>query len=157
MDYTESANQLLQVFAAARNGSAVFLHRQLLQGEAFTLHMLSQREDGTVQPGELAAAAKTSTARVAATLGSLEQKGLVTRQVDPSDRRKVLVSLTPQGREDIQEKQQHMRALAEKMLRALGEDDARELLRLARRLLELKEEISAGSCAGEQDEEEPRP
>lgn len=47
---------------------------------------------------ELADAAKLDRARTSRALGGLEEKGLVLRTPQPGDRRRVLVSLTPQGR-----------------------------------------------------------
>ena len=118
-----------------------------MKGEAFVLHTLSQR-DGAALPGQLRSATCTSSARVAATLGSLEQKGYVTREIDPADRRRILVRLTDEGRRAWENMHGMMRGRLEGTLRALGEDDTRELLRLAARLKEIR------STPGETSEKE---
>ena len=43
-----------------------------------------------------------STARIAAMLNNLERKGAITRARDKADRRRVVVRLTAQGREEVQ-------------------------------------------------------
>ena len=47
--------------------------------------------------GELSSRLSMATSRVAAVLGSLEKKGLLERENDAVDRRRVLVSLTQAG------------------------------------------------------------
>ena len=140
MDYTQAAEELMRLMAGARGSGIDMLHQQM-KGEAFVLHILSQTQDAAL-PGQLCGATRTSSARVAATLGSLEQKGYVTREIDPADRRRILVRLTDEGRRAWETMYGDMRGCLEGTLRALGEDDTRELLRLAARLAEIKNSMS---------------
>jgi DNA-binding MarR family transcriptional regulator len=69
-------------------------------------------------------------------VGRLVKLGFVTRRRDPRDRRRVLVELTPAGR-DVVERARHCRQQRlYEALRHLPVEDARELLRLLRLYLE---------------------
>ncbi|MDR2687127.1 MAG: transcriptional regulator [Oscillospiraceae bacterium] len=135
MDYAQAAEELMRLLHHARGGGIDMLH-QHMKGEAFVLHVLSHTE-GAALPGQLRSATCTSSARVAATLGSLEQKGFITREIDPADRRRILVRLTDEGRRAWETTHGALHGRLEGTLRALGEDDTRELLRLAARLAEI--------------------
>jgi len=109
---------------------------EAVQGEGFVLHYIS-RHGGNVFPGEICRNMCVSTARVAMALNSLEKKGLITRRVDVSDRRKVLIGITSEGKL-LAEK--HDRAAMEAVVRVLsllGEHDAKEYVRITGRLVEL--------------------
>ena len=78
-----------------------------------------------------------STARIAAALGSLESKGLITRQIDKDDRRRILVSLTPEGEETARKQQQNVLNNISQMLQKLGEHDAKEYVRIMGKIAEM--------------------
>ncbi len=61
------------------------------QGECFVLRCLA-RSEKPLLPSDLSSLAQSSTARIAVVLNTLEKKGYITRAIDPSDRRRVLVS-----------------------------------------------------------------
>ncbi|WP_330848978.1 MarR family winged helix-turn-helix transcriptional regulator [Bifidobacterium aemilianum] len=67
------------------------------RGEHLAMAYLSRA--GVSNPSQLALALKASSGRVSAILSSLEKKGYITRDIDPEDRRNILVSLTESGRE----------------------------------------------------------
>ena len=101
------------------------------KGELFVLHFLSIR-DTTVLPSELSEALHSSTARISALLGSLEKKGQIERDIDRSNRRNILVTITDAGRARVSDE---MRRIEENMARVfteMGEADTMEFLRLAR-------------------------
>lgn len=107
---------------------------RLTQGERFVLFYLLTHHS-TAHPRDLSKTMLVSTARIAALLGRMEEKKLITRSPDPRDNRQVIVTLLPQGQNIIQ--QIHLSAIqsVSRMLEALGPDDAREYLRLQRKLL----------------------
>ena len=135
MDYAELAETLIKkmhAFHKARSQKSIF---GALQGEAFVLKYISLRDEG-VLPGEISNEMDVSSARVAAALNKLEDKGFITRKIDKNDRRKILVEITQEGRR-LAEK--HQKVIVEEvadMLRYLGEDDAREYIRILGRLAE---------------------
>ena len=61
-------------------------------GEPFILHELALR--GTMTPSQLASSLKASSGRISTVLAALEKKGLITRDIDPDDRRIIRVNLT---------------------------------------------------------------
>ena len=70
------------------------------QGEMRLLGCLHAGADGRTA-GELSMLLELSTARIAAMLNNLERKGAITRARDEADRRRVVVRLTAQGREEV--------------------------------------------------------
>jgi DNA-binding MarR family transcriptional regulator len=67
--------------------------------------VLSRLEkDGPASIGELAAAERVRQQSVGATLAVLAERGLIERRPDPHDARRVVISLTPAGRESIVDK-----------------------------------------------------
>lgn len=106
------------------------------QGEAFILHFIAENGDN-VLPGEISNVMDVSSARVATALNSLENKGLVTRQIDKEDRRRILVSLTQKGKDVANEHRQIVIKATAKMLGLLGEHDAKEYVRITERLAEI--------------------
>ena len=111
-----------------------------MRGEAFVLHYVIFHE-GPVLPSEISQFMHISTARVAAALNNLERKGLIKRSIDPSDRRRILVTLTEQGQAFANRQREDMLSHTEQMIRRLGEQDARELVRLVGRVAEVMQEM----------------
>ncbi|MBQ2926462.1 MAG: MarR family transcriptional regulator [Ruminiclostridium sp.] len=107
---------------------------RLTQGERSVLFYLLTHHS-TAHPRELSKTMLVSTARIAALLGRMEEKQLIARSPDPRDNRQVIVTLLPEGQQVIQ--QIHLRAIesVSRMLEALGPEDAREYLRLQRKIL----------------------
>ncbi len=133
MDYEALAEELLKEMFALRGVQPHEDISEAMRGEMFVLRFIFMC-GAPVRPSEISAAIKRSTARVAATLNALERKGLVTREIDPSDRRQILVTLTNAGKEEMERRRCEMLRMAAGMLERLGERDARELVRLIRRL-----------------------
>jgi DNA-binding MarR family transcriptional regulator len=59
---------------------------------------------GPATPGELAKLEQISPQSMGATLGALEERGLVARRPDPSDGRRAVISQTEAGRQMLQDK-----------------------------------------------------
>jgi DNA-binding MarR family transcriptional regulator len=146
MNYDELATEMLQSTGAMLKSSFwpkkanAFLH-----GEMFILNYLIF-EGHDALPSELSAAMNTSSARVAMALKSLESKGLIERQVDREDRRKILVSITGLGRELVQSERQEVHSKTVAVLGELGEADAREYIRIVTRITEISHKVF-GVCA----------
>lgn len=99
------------------------------------LYLLQKGEGAT--PGELGRALKSSTARVAAALNSLERKNQVTRKTDKKDRRKVLVELTEEGRKKAEECRRVPEHMMTRLMERLGEEDAQSMLHIMKRINEI--------------------
>ena len=134
MDYTELAKQFINISYQFARDQRQQIIDEATHGESFVLIILSQKS-GSVLPSEISSEMSISSARVAAALNSLENKGLITRQIDKSDRRKILVDLTPAGRTLAQERVQAIIHEATQILMMLGEEDAKELVRILGKLI----------------------
>ena len=135
MDYTELALELLNNMQLLHKAKQKRHMSEVMQGETFVLNFLALREDD-VLPGEISSEMEVSSARVAATLNSLEKKGLITRQIDRNNRRKILVSITQEGKELAEERYRVLLEKAVATLKYLGEYDAKEYVRIMGRLAE---------------------
>lgn len=143
MDYEALAKSMLsQMFALNKTRPQRNLNEGM-RGEGVMLHYIILRGGG-VQPSEISGFMGISTARMAAALNNLERKGLVTRSIDPSDRRRILVEPTEAGRAMSREKDAHMLRHTTMMLERLGEHDATELVRLVGRVTQIMGELHAG-------------
>lgn len=91
-------------------------------------------QQSPVSQREIAAATRVEEQTISRTVDRLERLGLVTRERDPADRRKFLVTLTPKGRRTWRAATRH--DLAETALNELPEADdlRRGLAALIRRL-----------------------
>jgi len=133
VDYLELAQQfLLHGYASFRHGPQRHID-EAMRGENFVLMFLSQYHS-SVAPSDIGTAMRVSTARVATALNALEKKGLVTRQIDTGDRRRILVDLTPEGRQLVETRQQELVYYTARMFEFLGEYDAKEFVRIWGRL-----------------------
>jgi len=133
MDYTGLSEEFLQtVYRLYRIGVQKQLN-SAVQGEAFALHFIAQH-DGAVVPSDIEGAMGVSSARIATVLNGLENKAFVTRQIDPADRRRTIIRLTPLGEEQAAASADHLLGLAKKLLEFLGEEDAANYVRIMGRL-----------------------
>ena len=136
MDYSALANELLEKTKSLRRAKPQKNMDVSMQGEAFVLHYLANRDEG-VLPGEISNEMRVSSARIAQALNNIEKKGWITRRIDTQDRRRILVDLTPEGKAAAQRHRQAATDFAVKMLSMLGEHDAREYVRITGRLAEM--------------------
>lgn len=113
----------------------------ITRGEINALMMLSIMEarGEAVRPGMLAACSHATPGAVSQTLKSLEEKGLIVRRRGEGDSRSVTISLTNAGREFEKEGRRLHDERFMHMLEFLGEDDAREFVRIVNRMLEFEE------------------
>lgn len=100
-----------------------------MKGESFTLLYLALTGK-PVTPGDIVNAMEISSARVAAMLNSLEKKDLISREIDPCDRRKILVQLTENGQKKADNCRECSINLVSMMMEQLGEEDTNHLIRI---------------------------
>ena len=89
--------------------------------------------DGPMSPSEIARASGVTDARIANTLRVLEQKGFITRETAEHDRRRVEVRVTEKGREVSRRHIEKAQEMLASFLCEMGEQDARDLVRVLRR------------------------
>lgn len=103
------------------------------QGEMALLGFL-QAGGAPMAPTDLAEKLSLTTARIANILNSLERKGFVLRSHDAADRRRVEVSITPQGRALLRSNLDEAIGGLSELVRDLGIEDAREFARITGRV-----------------------
>lgn len=135
MDYKALATEFMQKMYILNKARPQRQLNESMQGEHFVLQYLAHHE-ASVLPGDISNFMGISTARIAVALNSLERKGMITRRIDTSDRRRILVDLTPKGRNIAEEHQQEILENITKIITMLGEQDAREYVRITGRLAE---------------------
>ena len=107
----------------------------LAEGEVAVLLYLSFERDG-LSAGELTELFGVASSRTAAILNRLEKKGLAKRESDPTDRRRIRVFVTPEGRGVAKEKYEDTVDSMAELLSSLGEEDAKSFLRIVRKASE---------------------
>ena len=100
------------------------------------------KSGGESTPGDISAELNFSTAHTASLLRSLEHKKYIDRLPAAKDRRRVIVTLTEEGKAFANEKYGEMAAFFAKLFDAFGEKDLNELIRLIGRLSEITEDIT---------------
>jgi MarR family transcriptional regulator, organic hydroperoxide resistance regulator len=137
MDYRELAIELTEAFSRPHFAKREPEHVHGEMGIMMFLQM-NKIKNGveSFSSGDLSKALELSTGRMAIALNGLEKKGFIRRTTDYSDRRRVIVSITEDGSAFAES--QHEKGLDrfEKMLRALGEEDAVEFVRITKRIAE---------------------
>lgn len=128
VDYDDVARKLIVYSRSLAKGSLSAAGGASV-GETPVLQYLSGVDDDVI-PSEIAKKLSFTRARMSHILDSLETKGYITRRPDPSDRRRVLVSITDKGRDFAAKKNAESVASLSKQLSSLGEHDAKELVRI---------------------------
>lgn len=125
----ELYNILFQIVGNKKN--AIIL--ESLRGENAVLTCLLRSEE-ELHPGELAEKLSLVPGRMTDILNTLENKGMICREQDPLDRRKVLIKITPKGIRDVTERREKVRVQYSGLYQALGMYDTVKLIELLKKL-----------------------
>lgn len=111
------------------------------------LKQLQAREEKGVSGGawlsEMTEYLCVSKAAVSQMLGTLEKRGLVTREPDPGNRRTVIVKLTPSGSETIEQYERSFDTFIGMLVERFGREDTSEIIRLIYKFAEITKETPA--------------
>lgn len=80
-----------------------------------------------------------SKATISQMLGSLERKGYIKREIDKNNRRNIIATLTPEGRELLAYKNIEYSRKLDRIVAYLGTDDTQTFIYLVGRLVEVME------------------
>lgn len=139
MPYADLADELFRIMDPEKHRPPHQEMSMMMQGELAVMRLLDAAQ-GCLLAGDVSRKLNMTTSRIAAVLGSLEKKGLILRAADPADKRRVAVQITDEGRALNRRKREEVLSHMQQMLRRLGEQDAREYVRLTRRVFELMHE-----------------
>lgn len=143
MDYQKLAEDFMQkMFLLSKVRPQRKIHDSM-KGETIILHIL-EHQGGSVQPSELSSSMDISTARIAAALNNLERKGMITRRIDTSDRRRILVDLTDAGKAQAEAQRQELLEHTVRLLSLLGEEDALAYVRITGKMADLASQFQDG-------------
>ncbi len=106
-----------------------------MRGEPMVMRYIDTH-DGRAIPNEMSKELGISTARITKVLDSLEKKEFVIRNVDPSDRRRQVISITEKGRKFNRARNKEIVDECIHLMNYLGEEDSKELIRIMGRLTE---------------------
>lgn len=102
----------------------------------FVILRILNESDGDVVAGDLAKKMNVSTARVASALNTLQNKGYVLRRPDGKDARKVVVCLTEQGAEALEQRKLYVEQTVAPMLANLTDEETATLFALMKKMLQ---------------------
>jgi DNA-binding MarR family transcriptional regulator len=136
MDYDILAKEFIQNMRSAQTAGRQKSIQDGVRGETFVLYFIKENQGKTV-PSQISEVMGVSSARIATALNSLEEKGFITREIDIEDRRKIIVRLTQKGTDHVEEWERKFIEDLKDTLIALGEEDAKELVRITGRLAEV--------------------
>jgi DNA-binding MarR family transcriptional regulator len=123
----------LRSFKGWYRGDPLPVRKNALVLLMFLHHHLSEESPG-LQPSELGELLKLTRPTVTTLVNSLEEHGLVERTNDDEDRRVVFVRPTEQGLALVTQAKQAFARSIEEIMDHLGPEDAKELVRIARRV-----------------------
>lgn len=95
-----------------------------------------QDKGGKCGSGDMAKETGVSTARIATAINTLEKKGYVYRQGAEDDARKVVIHLTEQGEEAIEDRKKSVEKMIAPMLANLSEEESMQLFDLLKKFLQ---------------------
>ncbi len=138
MDYENYCNELLEcLITAERMENYIQGNVSLLaKGEVAVLMYLMNENDG-VSAIELSQYFHINTSRVAAILNGLCKKGYARRIRNCNDKRKIQVFITDKGKEYAMIQKKDVLEHIHKLVDLLGENDAREHLRIMKKIANL--------------------
>ena len=125
----------------------------IMCGEMAVMRLLHNGSRKKMTAGELSSKLSMTTSRMAAVLGSLEKKGLLERENDEVDRRRVLGSLTQAGDALCEKRRQHFMKKISMLLSMLA-DDAPEFVRLLGRVFEITSSDAFRQCECIEEDQE---
>lgn len=122
MDSANLSEKLFEQFRDLYFRTDPFGLTEFLQGEMKVLSYIAIAEHELL-PGQLSAALEMTAGRIAGILRSLEKKGYITRRTDIADRRRVLVSITEQGREYIDSSSEKLEQRLDMLVAEMGSEN----------------------------------
>jgi MarR family transcriptional regulator, organic hydroperoxide resistance regulator len=136
MVYKELAHELLRNMTRTAKMPFQKKVEDISHGERKILGFLSYAKSSATS-GELSEALYLSTPRVASALNSLSKKGFIERSRDANDKRIVIVTITEAGIHYMEEERNEALTMIEQTLEKLGEHDAKEFVRIMKRITDI--------------------
>lgn len=138
MDYQKYAKELLDYLIIGERIGYIIQGNisEIAKGELAVLIYLIDENNGA-NARNISQRFDINTSRVAAILNTLSKKGYIERKSDASDKRKICVYITEKGRKYAEERRQCILEHVCHMLEELGEEDAKEHIRIMKKISNL--------------------
>ncbi len=140
MNYKDLANEFLNATFELNKQGPQRRVDESLKGERFVMYYLYINNQRGL-PSKISDKMGISTARVAVILNRLEDRNLILRTIDPKDRRRILIELTPEGHRLAEAEHKNVVEMVARMLKLLGDYDSQEFVRLIKKIATLSDEI----------------
>lgn len=138
METSEIVKEIMEIFIKPKNNKQQIqeIIGELSKGEVGVLDYLLN-VNNNISSNELEKHLQVSSARIASTLNSLEKKGLIKRNKSEEDKRKIIISITKNGKITIEKHREKVERYLRKMVEILGEKDSLEFIRIVKRIKEI--------------------
>ena len=133
MDRNQAATEIFNALIALCNREPAPRVQMRAQGESLGLHLLARHPDGMVAE-EIRQIMDVSSARVAAILANLERKDLIIRLIEPEDRRRLRIMLTPAGQTHAETEDAYIIDRLEQSLAVLDDEEIQCCIRVLHKL-----------------------
>ena len=128
IELTEQERAMLRVMNRMKRVPFPRLYPNLSPAEADLLSIVRSRDEGA-RVSEIAQALELPMPAVSRLLKSLEERELIVRTVLPKDRRSIVVTLTPQGEQTLQEMKECMHAFLCESLEGVDPEEFDQMIR----------------------------
>ena len=108
----------------------------------------------TVTAGEISEYMGVSTARVAVLLKKMTDKGLIEKHTDPKDARRVLVSITEEGRKLLSDKRKEILLYSGAIIERFGKEKIENFVATCKEIKNIVDEVEQAQKNGTTDLEE---
>lgn len=135
MDYQDLAKELCAMHTQYAGTMNRLLEAYVSRGEDGVLVWMADK-GGCVYASEIGTCLDLTAGRVANIIKQLEQKGYVIRKRDEEDQRRIEIELTDKGRITAAGIREAALLRHQQILERLGQQDAHELISIARRVLQ---------------------
>lgn len=138
----EQLMQAMHLFKKA--GMALHAGNDIRLGELFVLNGIDKNalcDNRSINVSDIHSDLHFTKPAVSQTLNALEKKGYIHREIDTSDRRKIAVTITPEGKIILEKTKNTTDQRIEEIISRFGEENTRELIRLLNLLAGISEVI----------------
>ncbi len=136
---------MIQAVHRMKKASFTMIFEDISKGEFFTLEMInkyteSNGNNGGICVSDIAKGQKISTSAISRMLRQLEEKGLIIRTVDKTDRRNTYVTLTDLGNEKRLSAASYLNKFVEKIIIRMGDQKISQLIELINEMSDIMED-----------------
>ncbi len=107
----------------------------------FLLLKILRNKRKAMAAGELSSKMKVSSARMAAMLNNLSQKGYIKKEKTEDDGRKTIVTITKDGQNALAKREGKVVGLIDKLLKKLSSKDIKNLLDICKKLAKPQKQV----------------